>query len=259
MTPQSHWRARQCIFLKKAYAHPETRKHGGLTVIVQILMEARPVEVAGKWFIDVTMNGRPMKKRGPYASVQAAKAAADEFIRHWSSPAANPPADDAVVLNGVVTKIDSTEGRKFVVDACRAGEGLIDDKTLQEIYKISPPDWKNIAENKALAAAIRDEGRRRVRSGQRAKEAAQGIFVKAPTVLDSIMSDERASPRHRIEAAREIRQVAIGSEDESTAEATERFTITINLGADVEPFKLDVDPKDIRHNTKQIESEIDVD
>ena len=139
----------------------------------------------------------------------------------------------------------------------RAAEGLIDDKMLQEVYKISPADWKNIAENKALADAIRDEGRRRVRSGQRAKEAAQGIFVKAPTVLDSIMSDERASPRHRIEAAREIRQVAIGSGDESTAEATERFTITINLGADVEPFKLDVDPKDIRHNTKQIEGELD--
>lgn len=228
-------------------------------MIAQLTMEVQPIEVDGKWWVDVSLNGRAMKRRGPFASANAAKIAADKFLQHWQPNTPTEPAtrNDTVVLHGKPVELTSDEGRRFVVDCTRAGEGLIDDKMLQEVYKISPSDWKNIAENKALADAIRDEGRRRVRSGQRAKEAAAGFFVKAPTVLDSIMSDERASPRHRIEAAREIRQVAIGSGDESTAEATERFTITINLGADVEPFKLDVDPKDIRHNTKQIDGELD--
>jgi hypothetical protein len=230
-------------------------------VITQIAMNVEPIEIDGKHWVEVSMNGRKMKRRGPFKDANTAKAEADRVVRYWQPSTLTVPAtrNDTVTLHGRAVALDTDEGRKFVTDATRAAEGLIDDKTVQEIYKISPADWKNIAENKALADAIRDEGRRRVRSGQRAKEAAQGIFVKAPTVLDSIMSDERASPRHRIEAAREIRQVAIGSGNESTAEATERFTITINLGADVEPFKLDVDPKDIRHNTKQIEGELDAD
>jgi len=226
-------------------------------VITKIAMSVEPIEDAGKHWVEVAMNGRKLKRRGPFKNASTAKAEADRIIREWAPAVPAATSDNFITLHGKPTELTSTEGHQFVVDCMRAAEGLIDDKMLQEVYKISPADWKNIAENKALADAIRDEGRRRVRSGQRAKEAAQGIFVKAPTVLDSIMSDERASPRHRIEAAREIRQVAIGSGDESTAEATERFTITINLGADVEPFKLDVDPKDIRHNTKQIEGELD--
>jgi hypothetical protein len=47
------------------------------------------------------------------------------------------------------------------------------------------------------------------------------------------MRNEDASPRHRIEAARELRQTAIGTGSENTrSDSGERFTITINLGAD---------------------------
>jgi hypothetical protein len=221
-------------------------------------MVVQPLEVAGEWFVDVTIGTQKLPRKGPYKNADTAKAAADRYIRKL---APNLPAttNDTVVLHGRTVELTSDEGRKFVVDCVRAAEKLISDSELQEIYEISPENWAKLEQNRSLIKAIRDERKRRIRNGQTAKEAAAGFFVKAPTVLDSIMSDERASPRHRIEAAREIRQVAIGSGDESTAEATERFTITINLGADVEPFKLDVDPKDIRHNTKQIESEIDVD
>ena len=73
------------------------------------------------------------------------------------------------------------------------------------------------------------------------------------------MSDSKASPRHRIESARELRQVAIGGDVESTAETNERFVITINLGAD-EQIKIDVPPEDIRrNNAKQIEGEVNAD
>jgi hypothetical protein len=227
------------------------------TVIAQITMEVQPVEIDGKHWVDVTVGGRKLKKRGPFKNASTAKAEADRIISEWAPAVPAITNDDVIVLNGKPTKIDSSEGSAFVRDACRAGESILSDEMLCQTYGLTPKNLEKLTENRALIAAVRAEGRRRVRSGQRAKEAAQGIFVKAPTVLDSIMSDERASPRHRIEAAKEIRQVAIGSGNESIAEAAERFTITINLGADVEPFKLDVDPKDIRHNTKQIESELD--
>ena len=223
-------------------------------MITQIAMSVEPVEAGGKWWVAVTVGGHQLKRHGPFKSADVAKSKADQVIKYWSNHATDPPADDGViVLNGVATKLDSTEGRRFVTDATRAAEGLLEDKILQEIYKISPAELKNIAENKALAAAIRDEGRARVRSGQRAREAAQTAFVKSPGVLDSIMSDTKASARHRIEAAKEIRQVAIGGDGaESPASSAERFVITFHLGADVERIEKTITPK-----PKQIEGELD--
>ena len=214
-------------------------------MIAQITMHVEPVEVDGQHFVDVSMNDHKPKRHGPFASADVAKSKADQLIKYWHTPTTNPPADDVVVLHGTPTKLDSDAGRKFVTDATRAAEGLIDDKTLQEIYEISPENWENITKNVALGRAIRDAGRARVRSGQAAREAAQQHFTKAPTILDSIMSNERASPRHRIEAAKEIRQVAIGSDGaESTpADASEKFTIIFNLGADTERIEKTITPR----------------
>jgi hypothetical protein len=145
-----------------------------------------------------------------------------------------------IPLRGVAVEITSAAGYEFVVDATRAAEGLIDDATLMEKYELSPQDLKNIASNKALGRAIRDERERRVRNGVAAREAACGYFVKVPKVLDSIVSDQAASPRHRIEAAREIRQVAVGTGDDNRPVETERFIIRIDLsaapGGEVEQF-----------------------
>ena len=68
-----------------------------------------------------------------------------------------PKLDNTVVLHGIVTDLDSPEGRRFVVDCTRAGEGLIEDRELVEIYEISAKDWQAVTENRALANAIRDE------------------------------------------------------------------------------------------------------
>ena len=58
--------------------------------------------------------------------------------------------------------------------------------------------------------------------------------------------DGKASARHRIEAAKEIRQVAIGGNDaESPTGAAERFVITFNLGADVERIEKTITPRPI--------------
>jgi hypothetical protein len=161
---------------------------------------------------------------------------------------------DIVILRSIPIDLNSDVGHAFVVDATRAGEGLITDKELAEKYELSPADWQSITKDVALGRAIRAERERRVLSGTAAREAAAQHFIKAPAVLGSIMSDTCASPRHRIEAAKEIRQVAAGSSADSPAEG-EKFIININLGEDcVVHHEFDVTPK-----PKQLENEPDAD
>jgi hypothetical protein len=159
---------------------------------------------------------------------------------------------DTVVLRGIPTDLDSAIGHVFVIDCTRAAEGLISDKELAEIYEISPADWQNIAKDAALAHAIRAERDRRVRSGTAAREAAAKHFVKAPTILDKIMTDEQANARHRIEAIRELRQTAI-PENQNAPSQSDRFIITINLGADcVETYNksIAINPNDPEEQPK---------
>jgi hypothetical protein len=161
---------------------------------------------------------------------------------------------DIIILRSIPIDLTSAAGHQFVVDCVRAAEGLISDKELQEKYELSPVDWRNITKDTALMRAIQTERERRVLNGTAAREAACQHFVKAPAILGSIMSDACASPRHRIEAAKEIRQVAAGSSADSPAEG-EKFFITINLGEDcVVHHEFDVAPK-----PKQLEDEPDVD
>ena len=126
--------------------------------------------------------------------------------------------------------LNSDLGRAFVVDATRAGEGLISDKELQEIYDLSPADWQNIVKDTALGRAIRAERDRRVRTGIAARESAAKHFVKAPGILDQIMTDAQSNARHKIDAIRELRATAAGSS--GLASQGEKFSIIINLSAD---------------------------
>jgi hypothetical protein len=156
---------------------------------------------------------------------------------------------DVVLLSKAPIDLNSDIGRAFVVDATRAGEGLITDAELQEKYELSPTDWQNITKDRRLGRAIRDERDRRVRNGTAARESAARHFVKAPTILAGIMESEASSAKHVIEAAKEIRQVATGGSDGSPASQGEKFSITINLGADVERYEFDVTP----NKAKQLE------
>jgi hypothetical protein len=210
-------------------------------VIAQITMDVEPIEVDGKWFVDVSMNGRPMKRGGPFKDADTAKAEADRVVRYWQPTLPTSANKDVVVLHGKPVELTSDEGRRFVVDCTRAGEGLITDAVLQEMYEISPENWAQIDKNPALIKAIRDTRKSRIRNGTAAREAACEYYAKAPTAMNTIMTDSKSPTRARIEAAREIRTQAIGGDGvESTAEATERFVININLGADPEPFRREV-------------------
>jgi hypothetical protein len=148
------------------------------------------------------------------------------------------PNDDLVTLHGVSTSLSSSKGREFVADCTRAAESLLSDQELREKYQLSDWDWQTITKNTALIRAIQAERTRRVRNGSAAREAAAAHFVKAPKILDRIMSDEQSNPRHKIEAIRELRATAAGAAgSEATIDSSEKFIIQINLGGDSEIFE----------------------
>jgi hypothetical protein len=125
----------------------------------------------------------------------------------------------------------------------RAAEGLLSDDDLKNKYELLPADWESITKNTTLIRAVQEERTRRVRSGQAAREAAAQHFVKAPKILDQIMTDEQANPRHKIEAIRELRAAAAGAAGaEHTVDVGEKFVIQINLGGDAEIFEKVITP-----------------
>ena len=64
---------------------------------------------------------------------------------------------DVVSLRAPID-IHSDAGRAFIVDATRAGEGIISDQELQELYELSPSDLQAIANDAAVGRAIGSNG-----------------------------------------------------------------------------------------------------
>ena len=137
---------------------------------------------------------------------------------------------DVVSLRAPID-IHSDLGRAFIIDATRAGEGVISDQELQERYELSATDLQAIAKDKAVGRAIRDERERRVRTGLAARELAAKFFVASPEILNQIQNHAE-SPRHRIDAVRELRATAAGGDGEGPRRKAEVFNIFINLSAD---------------------------
>ena len=125
------------------------------------------------------------------------------------------------------TLLTNTE---FLADMARFAETILSEADVRKRHYLNDNDWERLGSDERLIRAIEDEKIRRVRNGAHAREKAQQVFVKAPDVLDEILSDKSASPRHKIESSRELRAIAaVGPEATPTAE---RFVITINLGED---------------------------
>jgi len=141
------------------------------------------------------------------------------------------PDNNTVTLRGVQVPLNSDVGAAFVSDCARNRERLFSDDQLQEKYDIDPRDWNDIIKNKPLRLAINSECERRMLNGDSAREAAAKQFTKAPAVLGGILEDQGASPRHRIEAAKELRATARAG-DERPGDTPDRVIISINLGND---------------------------
>jgi hypothetical protein len=138
--------------------------------------------------------------------------------------------DGTVVLRGTSVPLDTDVGNAFVVDCARHTEGLLTDDDVMAKWGIAPEGWAALEDNAPLLLAVRAERERRLTTGEAAKEAAQRQFAKAPNILGGILADAEISPRHRIEAARELRAAAATGAKEGRGQG-ERFSLTINLGA----------------------------
>lgn len=135
-----------------------------------------------------------------------------------------------VRLRGISFPLDSELGAAFVTDCARNIEGLIADQDIKGKWGLDDGAWSDLGCNKPLLDAVRLERERRIHNNEAAREAAQRHLVKAPAVLGGILTDETVAPRHRIEAAKELRQAAGAEADEAGAKET--FVIHIDLGAD---------------------------
>ena len=146
------------------------------------------------------------------------------------APSIPKPAPETVTLRGVRVPLASDIGYAFLTDLCRNKERLFSDQQVCAKYEIEPANWTQITQSKAIRLAVNAEHERRMLNGTAAQEAAARIFTESPEVMGSILRDQQANPRHRVEASRELRATARFDDDEKPSADAERFVITINLG-----------------------------
>ena len=123
---------------------------------------------------------------------------------------------------------------EFVADCCRYAENILSEAAVKKKYRFDDATWEKLGSNDALVEAIEAEKIRRIRNGSAKRERAQQLVVQAPDVLGGIMLDANASPKHRIDSAKALDAFAANGPE--AAPASDRFQITINLGADVLHF-----------------------
>jgi hypothetical protein len=120
----------------------------------------------------------------------------------------------------------------FLEDMARFGEGSMSEKRIKKKWGWDDAVWDKLGEDEELVEAIELEKEHRLRSGLAARELAAKEFIAAPGVLGGILKDRDANPRHRIESAKELRQIATPPQ-EAAATAAARFIINIDMGGDV--------------------------
>lgn len=141
------------------------------------------------------------------------------------------PLTSLVVLRGETISLDTEIGRAFISDCARFTEGLLAETEVKRKWGLRDEAWQGLEQNTAVLEAVQRERERRVMNGAAATEGARRQFVKTPSVLGSILSSDEVSPRHRIEAARELRAI-VGANGDPNRQVGEKFSIVINLGAD---------------------------
>jgi len=121
-------------------------------------------------------------------------------------------------------------GRELIIDCVRFAEGLLTEAAVRKKYRFDDDAWEALGSNDELVEKIEAEKLRRIRDGSAKREKSQMLITKAPGILDGIMSDASASPRHRVDAIRTLDGFAANGP--AGTPASDRFVITINLGAD---------------------------
>ena len=133
---------------------------------------------------------------------------------------------------------------EFVADLARYAEKLLTEKFTRRKYgNLTDDVWFSLAENDELVSAIEAEKLRRIRNGSAKREKAQLHIVRAPDVLEKIMSDESQNSRHRVDAVKALDSLA--DNGPRAAPDADRFIIRIDLTADAKLKGIEPNPNDI--------------
>jgi hypothetical protein len=156
-----------------------------------------------------------------------------------------------VLLHGTSIRLDGETGREFIADCARFTEEILTESEILSRWGLDRAEWESLSTNSVLLDSVQTERVRRIANGMAATDAARKYFSEAPHILARIMKDDASQPRHRIEAARELRATAT-LEEKSQGLAGEKFTVIINLGKERRSYELegirgeaDVEPAEI--------------
>ena len=135
---------------------------------------------------------------------------------------------------------------EFVADCCRYAENILSEEAIKKKYRFDDATWESLGENDALVEAIH-RGRKNTPDTQRQHQTRARAKTSCASARrpGGIMLDASASPKHRIDSAKALDAFAANGSE--AAPASDRFQITINLGADVLHFvkSIAVDANDV--------------
>ncbi|HTG58467.1 MAG TPA: hypothetical protein VMG63_03535 [Terriglobia bacterium] len=124
------------------------------------------------------------------------------------------------------------ENQELVEDLARYADGILTEKQVRQRWHLANDEvWTSLGTDESFVERVELEKTRRIRSGATKRELAQLRVVKAPAVLDQILSDQRASPKHRIDAAKALDDLA-GFAPQRPGVEQDRVVIRIDLSAD---------------------------
>ena len=197
----------------------------------QLVIDIRPIEIDGKHYISMNMNGRELEQRGPYPTAAAAEAMARELITAAQEAATKVPPRAEIA--------DLKDNHEFVSDCCRYNEGVLSEAAVRKKWHFDAATWELLGSDDELVRAIEETKIQRVRNGAAKRERAQQHVVRGVDVLSAIMDDPNANPRHRVDSVKALDTLA--DPGPQTTLPAEKFIITIDLTGD---SKLK-DPRDI--------------
>src|SRR5215813_8213495 len=124
------------------------------------------------------------------------------------------------------------ENDELVSDLARFSEGILTEKQVRKKWHLLDESaWVAIGEDDLMVEMVEAEQVRRIRNGAAKREKAQNFVTSAPDVLNGIMSDPKASARHRIDSAKALDDLA-GFAPQRPAAEEDRVIIRIDLSAD---------------------------
>jgi hypothetical protein len=182
-------------------------------------MDIEPVEIDGKHWVTISVDGCELKRRGPFPSAVVARAMVDQLRELLEIP-----KDDVDVPSLI-------ENHDFILAMARYSEGLQTEAQVKKQFRFTDDVWAKLGSDDALCQRIEETRIARVRSGAVKRERAQAEIIDGPPILGKIMRDPNANERHVIDSIKTLDALA-ANEPATAQNSSERFIITINLGND---------------------------